>query len=121
MRIAFCHGTYDDKDAYLYSDSNRQVFQKYSGSGMDVIFMGHTHYPFVFCGQPTLINTGSVGQARDCGGMASWCEFNTENGAIVFHHTRYDTKELISKVKEIDPDVPYLCEVLERGMKDAFP
>ena len=114
-RILFCHGSINSVEEYIYPDAALDILEKHTNLTYDYIFMGHTHYPFSFSkNNTTLVNVGSVGQARDKGGMASWCIFNTENKTIVFKHTLYDIDGIINEIKAVNPEIKYLYEVLQR-------
>jgi hypothetical protein len=62
-----------------------------------------------------LINPGSVGQSRQTGGKASWCIINTVNRCFQMMSTDYNTENLLSEVKEKDPKIAYLTEILKRN------
>jgi putative phosphoesterase len=116
LKIQMLHGSPWNKDFYIYPDKITKVLHKFEGFNSDFIFLGHTHYPFVFSRRNQVIaNVGSVGQARDRGGLASWVCLDTSNRSLVFKHTPYETSSIIDEVKRIDPDVPYLHQILERG------
>jgi len=113
----FClsHGTPWDQDTYIYPDASDKLLEKCAETDTDYVLMGHTHYPFVRIRQKTLLlNPGSVGQARDIGGQASWALFDTCSLSFVFQHTPYPVQELVKEVIEMDPEVPYLHQILQR-------
>jgi putative phosphoesterase len=115
LHIGLYHGSPWDSNYYVYPNADNDIFDKCSSPGADFVFMGHTHYPFINYRKGTvLINVGSVGQARDYGGLASWAILDTENRGVVFKHTPYDPASLINEVKKIDTHLPYLYEVLLR-------
>ena len=62
----------------------------------------------------SVVNVGSVGQARDKGSMASWVVVDTDNRTLVFKSTFYDASSIIEEVKENDPHLPYLYEFFMR-------
>lgn len=116
MRFLLCHGAPWDRDCYVYPDAPPETLRNCVVTGSDVVLMGHTHYPFFFnidgC---TVANAGSVGQARDQGSMASWLLIDTSNRTFVSKHTNYNSDHICAEVKLLDPDVPYLHQVLKRG------
>lgn len=115
LKIAFAHGSLDDINKYIYPDTDIDILNAYSNYGYDFIFMGHTHYPFSFNGKSGVVaNVGSVGQARDKGGAASWCVLDTKNQVLVFKHTLYDVEALVREVKKINPEIEYLYKILQR-------
>lgn len=116
-KICLCHGSPRDVDEYVYPDAKRDVFEACAAAAddADIVLMGHTHYSFVTqIGSKTLASVGSVGQNRQQGGLASWATLNTDNTAITFFHTPYDTRILIQEVTKNDPQLPYLRDVLMR-------
>jgi predicted phosphodiesterase len=116
FKVLLAHGSPWDRDTYIYPDKIVDVQEKFDSFDFDFVFLGHTHYPFSFMRNGRLIvGVGSVGQARDKGGLASWVFFDAESGVIVFKHTPYDNVSLIEEVKRVDPDVPNLHRVLVRG------
>ena len=116
LRFDLCHGSPWDRDCYIYPDCNNDILNQCALSESDFVLMGHTHYPFVsFYNNTTIANSGSVGQDREKGGMASWLIINTNNRALLCRHTLYDTSSLIAEVRKTDPHLPYLHEVLLRN------
>ena len=115
LNIVLSHGSPWERDYYVYPDSDRCILERCCALEADYIFLGHTHYPFLFHNDRcTIINVGSVGQARDRGGIASWAFFDTADRKIELKTTQYDTTPLVNEVKRIDPHVPYLYQVLLR-------
>lgn len=113
--VAFCHGSLDDTCEYIYPDADEAIFGRFLRTGLDYIFMGHTHYPFIrIKNEIRFVNPGSVGQARDYSGLASWCIADLEHDCIMFKHTEYAKEKLIREIKTIDADVSYLYDVLVR-------
>jgi putative phosphoesterase len=114
FKVLLCHGSPRDRDEYVYPDAPGEVLDACSGEG-DIVLMGHTHHPFVAVRNGVLlVNAGSVGQARDGGGVASWSTINTANGAVVPRRTAYDVTPVKRRAAEIDPGNTYLVRVLER-------
>jgi predicted phosphodiesterase len=116
LKIHLAHGSPWDRDYYIYPDKVAREQEKFKSIDSDYFFLGHTHYSFVFTrDEQTIVNVGSIGQARDRGGLASWACFDTENRSIVFKHTPFDPVPLIEEVKQTDPELPYLHQILVRG------
>jgi putative phosphoesterase len=114
-RILLSHGAPWNKDEYIYPDTDPDNITRLSKLGYDVILMGHTHRPFVCQKNSTLIaNVGSVGEARDKGGQASWVIYIPNTNSIIFKHTPYDIKPLIKDVNKYDNNKKQLIEVLNR-------
>jgi putative phosphoesterase len=101
-------------------DANAATLEACRVPGADLVLMGHTHYPMLVAGgRPLLINPGSVGQARDRGGLACWCRIDTSTRAVVLERTPYDARPLIEEARRRDRHLPYLADVLERGNPTA--
>lgn len=115
LSIVLSHGAPWERDCYVYPNSDLSVLKRCCVLGAEFIFLGHTHYPFVFRNDGcTVINVGSVGQARAQGGIASWALLDTVEKKVELKNTQYDTTPLVNEVKLIDPHVPYLYKVLLR-------
>jgi putative phosphoesterase len=113
--IKICHGSPWDINQYIYPDSDPSLLQQCDIEGVDYLFLGHTHYPFIYAGNCSIVaNPGSVGQSRIHGGIADWAILDTLRDVYVPKQTKYNTVELQKTVKEIDPHLPYLYKVLER-------
>lgn len=111
------HGSPDSISEYVYPDTNPERLEEIALKSPigSIIILGHTHYPFLSLVKGRVIlNPGSVGQARQRGGQASWVAFDTSNGSIVFHNTAYHVESVIAEVDIHDPDKPYLRNVLQR-------
>ncbi|AWW73150.1 transporter [Erythrobacter sp. KY5] len=97
-RILLAHGTPFDADAYIYPDAPPQLLAKLGEElPVDQIWLGHTHWPFIRSGTPTILNPGSVGQPRDVGGLASWTIFHPETGAIAPRRTEFPVEALLAQ------------------------
>jgi predicted phosphodiesterase len=115
VTFELCHGSPDDQDRYVYPTADDNELRRCEMPGR-IVLMGHTHYPMVAMRPDcTLINAGSVGQARDLGGFASWMIFDTATGMIAPQRTVYDTTALAIEARARDPDLPYLADILWRN------
>jgi putative phosphoesterase len=112
--IFLCHGSPVEPDAYLYWNSSREKLDAARVDGADAVFMGHTHHPFFRPGTPWLLNPGSVGQARDLGGFASWCLFDAEVGTVSFRRTAYEVEPVLRRLLAGGEAPPLQQEVLSR-------
>lgn len=116
VNILMCHGTNWDADYYLYPDASLEVLEKCNEPAKDFVVIGHSHYQFAYRNaNSTLINVGSVGQSRTFGGVANWAVINTLNKSFELKSTSYDTSLLLEEVKQVDPEVSYLQEILKRN------
>ena len=93
-RALLVHGTPDDpQEGYLYPDGD---LSQYRGLAYDVVFMGHTHRPFVRDAGPVLVvNVGSVGMPRDHGGAASFALFDPAARRVRIVRVRFDVEQVI--------------------------
>ncbi|MFM2360571.1 MAG: hypothetical protein RLY16_2564, partial [Bacteroidota bacterium] len=67
------HGTPWSIDTYLYPDASSENINRCHSVNHDFVLIGHSHYAFCHRGEKsTLINSGSVGQSRQKGGLANW-------------------------------------------------
>lgn len=115
LLIELCHGSPGDPDAYVYPDAPAALLAACRLADRDLVLMGHTHYPMIATSPScTLLNPGSVGQARDRGGEACWCLLDTETHVFVFERTSYDPAPTIESARRRDPHLPYLADVLIR-------
>lgn len=118
FKILMCHGSPWSSDCYLYPDTSKEVLDKFEQSDADVVLIGHSHYAFLYKGRKSiLINSGSVGQNRNIGGLASWAIINTDNRSIQIKATPYDVKHLIEEIETLEPDNSYLKNILTRNRK----
>jgi putative phosphoesterase len=116
LKLELCHGSPWDRDYYIYPDSKTEILDKCADTEADYVFMGHTHYPYIYQNKRKVIaNAGSVGQSREKGSIASWIVLDTSNRVLVFKYTKYDALPVIEEVKITDPQLPYLYEVLLRN------
>jgi putative phosphoesterase len=115
LTIQICHGSPDSVDQYVYPDAEPAVLDKFDVAGIDYIFAGHTHYPFVRIGKHSVwANPGSVGQSRVHGGIADWAILDTARNVYIPKQTKYDTGAIKEIVKKTDPHLAYLHTILER-------
>ncbi|EAQ28461.1 hypothetical protein NAP1_12718 [Erythrobacter sp. NAP1] len=114
-RILLAHGSPLDPDAYIYPDTPQRILGEVAGRfAGDHIWLGHTHWPFLRPGAPTIFNPGSVGQPRDIGGLASWAIFHTETGAIAPRRTEFPVKTLLAQCEVRDAARASLASTLTR-------
>lgn len=113
--ILLAHGSPQEPDAYLYPDAPQARFAGLAGQfAGDAIWLGHTHWPFVRPGQPSILNPGSVGQPRDIGGLASWAVFHVDTGSVAFRRTEFDAAPLAAHCRRRDPALATLGKSLSR-------
>lgn len=117
-KILVCHGSPWDISEYIYPDASPEKRGRVmdAATGYDLLVLGHTHYPLRWeKGRLTVVNPGSVGQPRDRRPGACWALWDTKSRAIEFHREAYDFRTIQDRARAIDPDIPYLWEVLVRS------
>lgn len=101
--IGLFHGSPFSICEYVYPDSDRALFQKIEELSLDVILMGHTHHQFVKYGGSTLIiNPGSVGQARDVRGLASYAILDSNNLTVRPIRVDYQKEKLVKSINHFE-------------------
>jgi len=114
-KVLLCHGSPWDTDQYIYPDVADDMLEKFNDIDVDIIVMGHTHYPmkraFKGC---LLLNPGSVGQPRNRKPGASWAILDTDAGSIELRHEAYDVEHVAIESRFRHPELPYLADVLTR-------
>ena len=108
------HGSpWDFLQGRIYPDF--QNWERFADVPADIILLGHTHYPLVkFVHGKHIINPGSVGQARNCSGLACCAILDLSTISVSLHNIPYTTKSIIESARMNDPNIKYLVEVLER-------
>jgi predicted phosphodiesterase len=86
--ITVAHGNLVSSEVYVYPDSISD-FELPKGS--DFLILGHTHHPMLrISAMGTLMNPGSVGQARDRVPGACYAAVNALTRETVFFRATYD-------------------------------
>lgn len=114
-KILFVHGRPDNPlNGYLYEDD--KTFD-WSQSQYDLVFMGHTHRPYIKkAGKTIYVNVGSCGLPRDKGTAPSYAVFDTCNGETDIYRVSINKTELKELALEnIHPEV-YECLMRERNI-----
>lgn len=116
VNILFVHGSpADPLTGYVYPDSNLSSFEDVNA---DVVFMGHTHRPFVRRHNEKLfVNVGSCGLPRGRDLRGSVCMFDVERREVEI--MRYDIsaccERLLSRFS-LSPSVASLLNRCSRYM-----
>lgn len=114
-QVMLCHGSPWDTDQYIYPDAPEELLKKCTSFGANIIIMGHTHYPmYRKVGTTLLINPGSVGQPRNKQPGASWAILDTETQKVIFRNEDYNIQAVVDEAIRLQPQLPYLAEVLVR-------
>lgn len=117
LKVFDCfHGSPWDVDAYIYPDASKSIFDACITEGVNYTLTGHTHHVVIkrLSVDQLFINPGSVGQARDVSGFASWCTINTIDNTVSLHRTTYCLDEVANQCITFDPHNLYIREVLTR-------
>jgi diadenosine tetraphosphatase ApaH/serine/threonine PP2A family protein phosphatase len=130
----FCmvHGSLDHPENWEYILSEEDAFRSFLLLKESVLFVGHSHVPFIFTYQNKnvegfepkdsaldphlkyIVNVGSVGQPRDLDNRASYCIFDSDKMGLSFHRVAYDFRATQKKI--LDADLPQiLAQRLELG------
>ena len=113
--LLMSHGSPWSNDCYIYPDSNKEVILKCDSKSHDFVLIGHSHYAFAIINSKSiLINSGSVGQSREKGGIANWTLINTDDKSYQIMKTIYDVSDLLLEIELKDPNNKYLFDVLVR-------
>ncbi len=113
--VLLCHGTPWNRDEYVYPDAPDSKRQHYLDGPADIIVFGHTHYPVLWeKDSQKAVNPGSVGQPRDGIPGACWALWNSEDNSVTFKRESYDSGNLVKEMKALNPELPYLWEILGR-------
>ena len=96
-RLTFVHGNpLNHLKGYSYIDSELAL---YDDPAEDIVFVGHTHRPWIRQNQHTLmVNVGSVGLPRDEGGGSrpAWALYDTKGGQPEIHRVSADISPLLA-------------------------
>jgi len=112
--VHLCHGAPWNPVEYIYPDSPKSTWQKFTHLKRDAVFYGHSHYANARFVEGTLVlNPGSVGQPRDRRGGAQWAIWNTDSRSFNLRRERYDVSLVQAMCKLHDPHIAYLSDVLD--------
>lgn len=103
--VQFVHGSPEyPLDYYVFDGSKDQdeIAQFMEFCELDIIFMGHTHRPYIrkMSNEKILANPGSAGQPRDGDNRPSYLVFDVKNGVGEIQRVKYDYEITIEKMKE---------------------
>ncbi len=96
-KLTFVHGSpLNHLKGYSYADSELAL---YDDPAEDVVFVGHTHRPYIRQNAHTLmVNVGSVGLPRDEGGGSrpAWALYDTVTGTAEIRRVQADPSPLLA-------------------------
>ncbi len=91
-------------DQYIYPEDEENIQSTFDFMELieiDVLFLGHTHIPFLKQQDSRIIlNPGSVGQPRDGDNRASYVLFDMESFNTKFIRVAYDPTQAIAGIKK---------------------
>lgn len=103
--ILLVHGSpWNPLNGYIYPDTD---LKRFLGLPFDIIFMGHTHIPFIHQSKDiTLVNVGSCGLPRDQGALASCVIYDLGSGKCEIVRLPLDINAIQEKYEnKIHPSV----------------
>ena len=111
-RILYVHGRPNSPlDGYLYE--NNTAFE-WEEAGYDVIFMGHTHRPYIKkVNHAVYVNVGSCGLPRDIGTAPSYAVYNSCSGEVQIQRIKISAAELQQVFKQQIHSKVYECLMRE--------
>lgn len=113
--VTISHGSPRDIDEYVYPDAPAEKSRAMADGGSALVLFGHTHYPVVWrVAGTTVVNPGSVGQARDRIPGACWALWDTVDDTVSLRREAWDASGTQAQARRRDPGIPYLADVLTR-------
>ena len=117
QRVMMVHASpRDPMDEYVPNDPEAWA-ARLTGLPVDLLFVGHTHLPFVLkAGRTTVVNPGSVGLPRDGNPKARYALL--EDGVVTLHEAEYDIGRTVAAVMAapLDPLAQsMLTDVYQKG------
>lgn len=114
--ILLCHGAPEDLNQYVYPNDNLGFLENSQYDSLDLIVLGHTHYPMIkkLANGLCVVNPGSVGQPRNRVPGAHWALYDTDTNKVEFFCESYDYTSVSYEAIRIHPELPYLSTVLTR-------
>lgn len=110
-------GLPDPLGTYVYLDSVATPFVQ---AGVDVVFCGHTHRPFIRRDERLLlVNVGSCGLPRDIGNSPSSALYHPATGHVEILRTTFDAEAVIAASETLDPLPAAVRECLKRNLADG--
>ena len=114
-KALLCHGAPWDNDTYVYPDADNALLARCVHPGVDMVILGHTHYPMMReIGGTLVVNPGSVGQPRNRQPGAHWALYDTATHTVSLRCEPYDPRPLVEESRRRHPEILFLANVLER-------
>ncbi|WP_340818019.1 metallophosphoesterase family protein [Methanolobus sp. WCC4] len=117
LKLYFTHGSPRSNFEYIRPETTEEELEEMvSDIDADVLFIGHSHVPFVRTHKDMLvINPGSVGQPRDGDWHASCAVFDTTSKETELLRLEYDMYRTCTKIEINMPNADELTAILKRG------
>ncbi len=117
LKLYFTHGSPRSNYEYIKPETSEEDLEDMvSDIDADVLFIGHSHVPFVRTHKDMLvINPGSAGQPRDGDWQASCAVFDTCTKETEFIRLEYDMYRTCAKIEVNMPNADELTAILKRG------
>jgi putative phosphoesterase len=98
-RFFLCHATPSDPLFAYCPPESPSWADEIATVEADVIFVGHTHLPFVKrFGARTVVNPGSIGQPKHGGAEASYAVW--QEGELILRRVRYPVERTVAKIAQ---------------------
>lgn len=114
LSMELFHGSpWDPLEGRVYPDFSE--WSDFDSCRSEFVLLGHTHYQ-LYMERPgqKIVNSGSVGQARDKSGKACYAELEIPSGEFTLCNVPYDIEPIIAWARQCHPKPPYLVSVLTR-------
>jgi predicted phosphodiesterase len=107
-RVLLLHGSPSDiLFGYVYPDTDLAQFD---GLDCDAVFMANTHRPFIRWRDSRLwVNIGSVGLPRDCGNLAAFAVYDSEENSCRVFRIPFDTAAVLKRYRDQIDDSVVQC------------
>ncbi|SFM33393.1 metallophosphoesterase family protein [Methanolobus profundi] len=117
LKLYFTHGSPRSNYEYIRPETPEEELEEMlSGIDADVVFIGHSHVPFVRThGDMLIVNPGSTGQPRDEDWHASCAVFDTSSRETELIRLDYDMDSTCRKIEDRMPNADELTAILKRG------
>lgn len=117
LKLYFTHGSPRSNYEYIRPETPEgELEEMVSDIDADVLFIGHSHVPFVRAHKDMLvINPGSAGQPRDENWQASCAVFDTSSKETELIRLEYDMYRTCAKIEANMPNADELTAILKRG------
>lgn len=115
--IAVVHASLDALDDYLIPETPDDLHLLAKRVASDVVVIAHTHQPFVYLADETLIvNPGAVGRSLDGDARASFAILETETLSVEHHRLAYPVDRAADAIASSGMP-PEIAEMVRLGLR----